>query len=440
LAGWAGRPAAQRSGVLFGAASWLRARRAELAALEVLEAGKPWSEADGDIGEAIDFCEYYGRQMLDLAAGAPIESPPGERNRYAYRPKGVVAVISPWNFPLAIPMGMVAAALVAGNTVVLKPAEQTPAIAAALYQALEAGGLPPGALNLLPGAGEVVGAHLVANPAVAMVAFTGSLDVGLAINAAAAQRRPGQRAVKRVLAEMGGKNAIVVDGDADLDQAVPGIVYSAFGFSGQKCSACSRVVVVDAVADSLIERLAGAIEGVVIGDPVRAETEVGPLIDADAQTKVRGYVDAAPGQGRVVVDRQDVPGEGFYVGPCLVDRVEPSAPIAREEIFGPVLSVLRVADFDQAMAVANDTDFALTAGIYSRSPVHIALAGSALRAGNIYVNRHITGAIPGRHPFGGFGLSGVGAKAGGPDYLLQFLDPWAVSENTMRQGFAPDLG
>jgi RHH-type proline utilization regulon transcriptional repressor/proline dehydrogenase/delta 1-pyrroline-5-carboxylate dehydrogenase len=416
----------------------MRERRAALAALEVFEAGKPWSDADADVCEAIDFCEYYGREMLALDQGGRVSSPPGESNRLRYQGKGVAVVVAPWNFPLAIPCGMTVAALVAGNTVVLKPAEQTPALGYRLVEALEAGGLPAGVLGFLPGRGEEVGAALVAHPDVAVIAFTGSREVGLEINRSAALHRPGQRSVKRVVAEMGGKNAVVVDGDADLDQAVPAVVHSAFAYSGQKCSACSRLVLVDDIYDAFLPRLVAATEELAIGHPAEMGTELGPLIDADAAARVRSYVALAEEEGRVVSARRDVPGPGYFVGPVVVADLDPATSrVAREEIFGPVLSVLRATDFDHALALANDSDYGLTAGVLSRSPAHVARAAEELRAGNVYVNRAITGAVVGRQPFGGYGLSGVGSKAGGPDYLLQFLDPRVISENTIRQGFAP---
>jgi RHH-type proline utilization regulon transcriptional repressor/proline dehydrogenase/delta 1-pyrroline-5-carboxylate dehydrogenase len=435
---WRDTPATERAATLFRAASWMRARRDDLAALEVFEAFKPWAEADADVCEAIDFCEYYGRQMLRLARGGDVQSPPGERNVLRYEPRGVAVVISPWNFPLAIPTGMVVAALVAGNTVVFKPAEHTPVIASRLVEALAAAGLPPGVLQFVPGLGEEVGAPLVAHPETSLIAFTGSKTVGLEIVASAAVMRPGQRHVKRVIAEMGGKNAIVVDDDVDLDQAVPAIVTSAFGYSGQKCSACSRLVVVASRYEETVARVVGAARELAVGDPAEMGTEVGPLIDDEAYEKVRSYVVLAPSEGRVVLAGDDVPSDGRYVGPTIVADVAPGSRLATEEIFGPVLAVLRASSFEDAIAIANMTDYALTAGVMSRSPSRIALATARLRAGNVYVNRSITGAVVGRQPFGGHGLSGVGSKAGGPDYLLQFLDPRVVTENTMRQGFAPD--
>lgn len=440
LAGWETwrRVAApERAAVLVRAADWLRSRRDDVAALEVFEAGKPWADADADVCEAIDFCEYYSREMLRLDAGGAVQSPPGEANSLRYAPRGVGAVISPWNFPLAIPMGMVAAALVTGNTVVLKPAEQAPAVASVIIDALIESGLPPGALCFVPGPGEVVGSRLVEHADVAFVAFTGSRGVGLEINAAAARLAPGQRQVKRVLAEMGGKNAIVVDSDADLDQAVPAIVHSAFGYAGQKCSAASRLVVLEEVADEVVARVAGAARELVVGRPRDMGVAVGPVIDAEALERVRRYVAEAPACGRIVLHREDVPEGGYFAGPVVVDDVAPGSLLATEEIFGPVLAVQRAHSFDHALELASSTDYALTAGVFSRSPSHIARAAAELRAGNVYVNRAITGAVPGRQPFGGYGLSGIGSKAGGPDYLQWFLDPRVVSENTLRKGFAP---
>jgi RHH-type proline utilization regulon transcriptional repressor/proline dehydrogenase/delta 1-pyrroline-5-carboxylate dehydrogenase len=436
--GWRRTPAGERAAVLFRAAEWMRARRDDLAALEVFEAGKPWKEADADICEAIDFCEYYGREMIRLDRGGVVESPPGETNVLRYQAKGIGVVIAPWNFPLAIPTGMVVAALVTGNAVLFKPAEQTPAIAYRLVEALEAGGLPKGVLAFLPGLGEVVGDHLVRHPAVSFITFTGSKAVGLAINAAAAVSAPGQRHVKRVVAEMGGKNALIVDTDADLDQAVPAALYSAFGFAGQKCSAASRLIVLDSVYDETVRRLVGAAAEIRVGHPGSMGVTMGPVIDEEAQQRVLEYRRRAAHEGSILYSRDDVPDDGFYVGPTIVGDVDPHASVACDEIFGPLLAVMRARDLDHAIALANDTDYALTAGIISRSPHHIEQATNELRAGNVYINRTITGAQVGRQPFGGFGLSGVGSKAGGPDYLLQFLDPRVVTENTLRQGFAPE--
>ncbi len=434
---WAHTTWPERAAILLRAATIMRTRRAELAALEVFEAGKPQPEADADVCEAIDFCEYYGREALRVGRGMPLVEPPGERNAYHYIPHGIGAVIAPWNFPLAIPTGMVAAALVTGNCVLFKPAEQTPGIAFRLVEILHAAGVPTGALAFLPGGGEEVGAALVGRPELAFVAFTGSKDVGLSIVERGATHRPEQREVRHVVAEMGGKNAIIVDSDADLDQAVPAIVASAFDYAGQKCSAASRVVVVASIFDALVERLVGAAALLQIGHPRELATVIGPLIDADAARRVRRYRELARIEGEVVFERDDVPEGGWYVGPTIVVVGTRRGRVMTDEIFGPVLGVTKAADFEDALAIANDTAYALTAGIFSRSPSHIRRADEALRAGNVYVNRAITGARVGRQPFGGYGLSGVGSKAGGPDYLLQFVRPRVVTENTIRQGFTP---
>ena len=436
--GWRRTPAPERAAVLFRAADWMRQRRNDLAALMIFEAGKPWSEADADVCEAIDFCEYYGREMLRLDRGGVVQSPPGEANSLRYQAKGVGVVIAPWNFPLAIPTGMVTAALATGNPVILKPAEQTPAVAYRLVQALEAGGLPAGVLGFLPGIGEVVGDHLVRHPDVSFITFTGSKAVGLAINEAAAKASDKQTHVKRVVAEMGGKNALIVDADADLDQAIPAVAHSAFGFAGQKCSAASRLILVDPVYEDAFARLVGVTLEMPIGHPRRMGTKVGPVIDSEAHQRILDTIAGAPAQGRVAATRADLPPHGYFCPPTVVTDVSLDAPLATEEVFGPVLTVFRAADFDDAVRIANATHYGLTAGVFSRSPANIEYAATELRAGNVYVNRAITGAVVGRQPFGGFGLSGVGSKAGGPDYLLQFVDPRVVTENTLRQGFAPE--
>ncbi len=431
---WAATPVERRAAVLREAAAIMRAQRDDLAALEVAEAGKPWAQADADVCEAIDFCEYYADEALRQGERAHIGQAPGEHNTYRYEPRGLTAVISPWNFPLAIPCGMVSAPLACGNAVLFKPAEQTPGIAFRLVEILYEAGAPPGVLAFLPGVGEEVGAHIAEHPEVATINFTGSRDVGLHIVQQAAIPRPGQRFVKRVIAEMGGKNAIIVDTDADLDVAVPSIVDSAFGYAGQKCSAASRVIAVGPIFDALLDRLVGATKLIAVGDPRDPGTVVGPLIDEDAYKRVRRYQDQAE---HVVLRRDDVPSTGYFVGPMIAVTDDPSAPIATEEIFGPVLVALRADDFHHAIELANVPPYALTGGVFSRSPSRIRQATRTMRAGNLYINRGITGALVGRQPFGGFGLSGVGSKAGGPDYLAQFCDPRVVTENTIRQGFAP---
>ncbi len=437
---WSRTRAADRAAVLFGAADRMRRARNELAALEVREAGKGWADADADVCEAVDYCEFYARRMLDLDGGGAVQSPPGEENRLVYHARGVAAVVSPWNFPLAIPAGMTCAALVAGNAVVLKPAEQTPAVAAELVSALLESGLPPEVLSFLPGNGPDAGAPLVSDPRVDLIAFTGSRDVGLGIIETTGRRRDGRRSIVRVIAELGGKNAIVVDSDADLDEVVPAVISSTFGFAGQKCSAASRLICVESVHDAVVERVVEAARSLVVGPTRLPGSQMGPVIDAEAHSRLMDASSRAGECGTVLLRSTDVPERGFFVGPVVVSRVDPGSWLAHDELFGPVLATFCVADLDAAVDLANSSDYALTAGIFSRSPAHVRSATSALRAGNVYVNRAITGAVVGRQPFGGSGLSGVGSKAGGPDYLLQFSDPQVISENTVRQGFASGVG
>ncbi|MHB8190693.1 MAG: proline dehydrogenase family protein [Ferrimicrobium sp.] len=435
---WSATPAQQRAEILERAANFLRHNRAEINAVEVLEAGKPWMEADNDLGEAIDFCNYYAYWIRQLDADSRLDSPAGEFNRLRLRGRGTTAVVPPWNFPLAIPTGMVAAALAAGNPVILKPAEQTPLTASYLMRAFAAAGLPRGVLTLLPG-GANVGAALVRHPGIATIAFTGSRPVGLDIMRAAMDVLPGQRQLKRVIAEMGGKNAIIVDADADLDQAVPGVLYSAFGFAGQKCSACSRVIVHHSIADAFTDRLIEATKLIVIGDPRDPATQIGPVIDEDAMNKITTMITDGTHTATLAFQGDHPGGDAYIVPPAIFVDVDRNAPLYRDEIFGPVLTVETADNLDDAIWRANDTLYGLTQGIYSRSPKAIAYATSQAHAGNFYINRPITGAVPGRHPFGGFGHSGVGFKAGGSTYLLQFLDQQVVSENLLRQGFSPDI-
>jgi RHH-type transcriptional regulator, proline utilization regulon repressor / proline dehydrogenase / delta 1-pyrroline-5-carboxylate dehydrogenase len=428
---WSARPAAERAEVLRRAAARLRERRLELAALQVRECAKPWPEADADVCEAIDFLEYYALEALELDRGRDIVQAPGERNTMRYAPRGVAAVIAPWNFPLAIPCGMTAAALAAGNAAVLKPAEQSPGSAGALVDALHEAGVPADALALLPGYGEV-GAALVRDPRVHVIAFTGSAPVGLEIVRASSETPDGQPHVKRVVAEMGGKNCVLVDADADLDEAVPGIVHSAFGYAGQKCSAAARVLVHEAIADTLVERLAGAVEVLRVGQASEFATEVPPVIEREAQERVLRYRDLAG--GGMVAAAEPVPDEGWFAPPTLVSGLPEDSPVNREEIFGPLLSVTAVRDLDHAVEVVDSLPFALTGGLFSRSPATVERVAARLPVGNLYVNRGITGAMVGRQPFGGNRRSGIGSKAGGPDYLLQFVEPRVVTENTMRHG------
>ncbi len=430
---WSLTPASERAGALIRAAAWMREHRLELAALEVRECAKPWPEADADVCEAIDFLEYYAREAVRLDEGAELIQVPGERNEMRYAPRGVTAVISPWNFPLAIPCGMTSAALATGNAVVLKPAEQSPGCALRLVQALRAGGVPTSALALLPGDGEV-GAALVSHPDVQTIAFTGSLAVGLEIIGGAAQTRPGQRSIKRVIAELGGKNCVIVDSDADLDEAVPAIVSSAFVYAGQKCSAAARVLVHEAIADTLIERVAGAVRVLVVGQAEQLGTEVPPVIERSAQQRVARYAELAGRQGRIAARVEPVPDRGWFCPPMVTVDLEADSPVLSEEIFGPLLAIERVRDVEHAMDIVDSLPVALTGGLFARNPVTVSYVRARSPVGNLYVNRGITGAMVGRQPFGGNRLSGTGAKAGGPDYLKQFVEPRAVTENTVRHG------
>lgn len=436
---WSARSAADRGTLLHNLADQMRKNFFELAALATFESAKPWREATGDICEAIDFCDYYAEQaeLLATCRGADV---PGEENRFVYLPRGITAVIAPWNFPLAILTGMTAAALAAGNPVIMKPAEQSPVIAARLMQLALDAGIPPGVLQFLPGRGETVGSGLVSHPEIPLIAFTGSRDVGLAIHAkAAAMAGNPCKYVKQVIAEMGGKNAILIDHDADLDEAVAGVVYSAFGFQGQKCSACSRVIVLSDVYDTFLNRLVEATRSLPIGPAEDPSVVVSAVIDEASREKINRYVEIGRSEGReaISVDVGKLSESGYYVGPQIFADVAPDARIAQEEIFGPVLAVIRVNDLDEAFQVANHVDYSLTGGIFSRSPAHLERARREIAVGNLYLNRGITGAMVGRQPFGGFKLSGIGSKAGGADYLLQFLLPKTITENTMRRGFAP---
>lgn len=435
---WKKTPATKRAAILRKAANLMEERRAELCAWMVLEGGKTLHQADPEVSEAIDFCRYYADEMERLDGGFDYDVA-GETNHYHYQPRGVSVVISPWNFPLAIPVGMTVASLVTGNCTLLKPANSTGVIAAKIAEILVAAGIPNGVFQYVPGPGSSVGSYLVKHPDVHMITFTGSQEVGCQIYAEAAILQPGQKHLKRVIAEMGGKNAIIVDESADLDQAVQGVVYSAFGYSGQKCSACSRVVVMEPIYDLFVRRLIDATRSLNVGISEDPSTQVGPVIDAAAQKRIQEYIDKGKTEATIALE-MDTPETGYFVGPTIFVDVSPDAVIAQEEIFGPVLAVMKASTFDEALAIANGTNYALTGGLYSRTPSHIEQAQAEFEVGNLYINRHITGAVVSRHPFGGFKLSGVGSKAGGPDYLLQFLEPRHVSENIQRQGFAPIEG
>jgi RHH-type transcriptional regulator, proline utilization regulon repressor / proline dehydrogenase / delta 1-pyrroline-5-carboxylate dehydrogenase len=438
---WRATSVEERARIVERAADLMQARRFELNALEILEAGKPWIEADADISEAIDFCRFYATEMRKLDRPALTQAVPGERCTQRWTPRGAGVVIAPWNFPLAILCGMTIAPVVAGNTVIMKPAEQTSVLAAALMDIFTEAGIPPGVINLLMGHGEDVGAHLVAHPQMDFVAFTGSRGVGLKIWETAGRTLPGQMNLKKVVCEMGGKNALIIDNDADLDEAIPATLYSAFGFSGQKCSALSRLIVLEDIHDEFVERLLAAAAATPIGDPAQPGTVVGPVIDTDAQKKILSMIEQGKKEAKLAwqatLPAELVESGGYYVPPTIFTQVKPDAVIAREEIFGPVLAVIKVRDLDAALAVANSTDYALTGGLFSRSPRNLERAEREFLVGNLYLNRGITGAIVERHPFGGFKMSGAGTKAGGRGYLENFLFPRAIAENVLRRGFTP---
>ncbi|NMG08518.1 L-glutamate gamma-semialdehyde dehydrogenase [Brasilonema sp. UFV-L1] len=435
---WRKTPVRERAGILRKAADLMEQRRAELSVWIVLEVGKPVREADAEVSEAIDFCRYYASEMERLEQGYNYDVA-GETNRYVYQPRGIAVVISPWNFPLAIATGMTVAALVTGNCTLLKPAETSSVIAAKLTEVLVDAGIPKGVFQYVPGKGSQVGSYLVNHKDTHVIAFTGSQEVGCRIYAEAAVVQPGQKHMKRVIAEMGGKNAIIVDESADLDQAVVGVVQSAFGYSGQKCSACSRVVVLEPIYDTFVERFVEATKSLNIGETELPSTQVGPVIDANARSRIREYIEKGKAEAKVALE-MSAPDNGYFIGPVIFKNVPPNGTIAQEEIFGPVVAVIKVKNFNEALEVANGTNYALTGGVYSRTPSHIQKAQDEFEVGNLYINRNITGAIVARQPFGGFKLSGVGSKAGGPDYLLQFTEPRTITENIQRQGFAPIEG
>lgn len=435
---WRRTSVEQRAQCLERAAELLRRDRFDLAALEMFETGKNWIESDADVAEAIDFCDFYAQEMgrierrnYDL---------PGETNLHHYVPRGITVVIAPWNFPIAILCGMSAGALVAGNPVIMKPAEQSSVCAARLARIFHEAGIPPAVAQFLPGKGEEIGAFLVEHPHVAVIAFTGSRDVGLKIYQAAGRTVPGQPQLKKVICEMGGKNAAIVDADADLDEAVPAIVQSAFSYQGQKCSALSRLILLEANYDRALERVIEATRALRVGLPTEPGTIIGPVINADARRHILRYIEIGKDEGRVAFQGKVPEGKGYFVPPTIFADVPPDARIAQEEIFGPVLAVIRARDLDDAFAIANGTRYGLTAGFFSRSPANIQRAYRELEAGNVYINRAITGALVARHPFGGYKMSGGGTKAGGTDYLQNFLFPRVVTENRMRRGFADLAG
>jgi len=440
LGPWSERSGEERASYLMKLAEIMMKQRKELAAIMVYEVGKNWREADADVCEAIDFCRYYALEMAKIAQPQRLGHVAGELNLLFYQPRGVAAVIAPWNFPLAILAGMTVAAAVTGNTVIMKPAEQSSVIAAHLMKACQEAGFPPGVINFLPGYGEEVGDFLVKHRDVDLIAFTGSMQVGLQILKVAGNVGPQQSNIKKVVCEMGGKNAIIVDADADLDEAVKGVVGSAFGFQGQKCSACSRVIVVQSAYEEFRQRLVEATRSLEVGPASDPAFSTGPVVDEESRQKIESYIELGKTEGKLLVQAR-VPAElrGSYVGPAVFEDIAPSSRLAQEEIFGPILVLMKAKSFDEALEIANGTRFALTGGVYSRSPLNLEKTRKEFKVGNLYINRKCTGALVYRHPFGGFKLSGTGTKAGGPDYLLNFVEPRAISENTMRRGFAPEV-
>src|SRR5437763_7254080 len=435
---WSRTLVEERARLLERAADIMERRRYELSAVEVFEVGKPWKEADADIREAIDFCRFYADQIRRLGRPKLTQRVPGEESYHHYWPRGVAFVIAPWNFPIAILCGMASAGVVTGNTVIMKPSEQSIVCAAMLMQVFEEAGVPPGVLNFLSGHGSVIGAHVVDHKDVDLIAFTGSREVGLKIWESAGITRPGQRELKRVICEMGGKNAMIVDSDADVDETIMYSIYSAFGFQGQKCSALSRLILLEENYDRVMERLIPAAASLRIGNPEQPGIMVGPVIDEPAYRRILEYIEIGKKEATLAYQAKELPPHGYFIPPTIFTDVKPDMRIAREEIFGPVLSVLKVRDLDEALEVANGTNYALTGGFFSRSPDNIERVKARLEAGNVYINRSCTGAMVGRHPFGGFKMSGSGTKAGGEDYLLHFLVPRVVTENTSRHGFAPE--
>ncbi|HEY6331771.1 MAG TPA: L-glutamate gamma-semialdehyde dehydrogenase [Blastocatellia bacterium] len=427
---WKNEPAEVRARCLLKAAALMRRRKAEFTALMVLEVGKSWAEADGDVAEAIDFAEFYAREMIRYSREHPLTPFPGEQNEMFYIPLGVGVVIPPWNFPLAIMTGMTLAAIVTGNTVVLKPSSDSPVVSARFVELLEEASVPPGVVNFLPGSGGKIGDYLVGNPRTRFVAFTGSKEVGLHINELAAKTAEGQLWIKRVVAEMGGKDTIVVDETADLNSAIDGIVTSAYGYSGQKCSACSRVIVVDSVYNQIAEGVAERASKIRVGPTREQENWMGPVSSKSAYESILNYIEIGKGEGRTLAGGGAVKSlkSGWFVEPTLMGDVDPMARISQEEIFGPVLAAFRAPDFDTALDIANNTQFGLTGALYSNDRRRLEKARREFHVGNLYLNRKCTGAFVDVHPFGGFNMSGTDSKAGGRDYLLLFLQAKSVSE------------
>lgn len=425
---WRWIPPEERAHVLLRAAGLLRRRRHEMNAAMVLEVGKNWAEADGDTAEAIDFCEFYAREMIRWGGPQPLTPNPGEVNELVYIPLGVGVVIPPWNFPCAIAMGMTAGTIVTGNSAILKPSSDSPLIAWKLFEILEEAGVPPGVLNFLPGPGGSIGDALVEHPRVRFIAFTGSMEVGLGINERAAKVPKGQIWLKRAILEMGGKDFTILDADADLESGVNGVYVGAFGFQGQKCSACSRAIVHERIYDEFLERLRAKVEMMAIGPTEKKENYLGPVVSASAEKKILEYVEIGKGEGRLIAGGGKHSDPGYFLKPTVYADVKPGARIAQEEIFGPVLAVLKARSFDESVAIANGTIYGLTGAYYSRDRSRLLEAKRRLHVGNLYLNRKCTGALVGIHPFGGFNMSGTDSKAGGRDYLGLFLQAKSIAE------------
>ncbi len=428
FATWSKTPAEDRIRMLLRTAELIRERKFEFNAWLVFEAGKTWPEAEGEVAEAIDFCEYYAREMARLAGPQPVVQLQGERDEMRYLPLGVGVVIPPWNFALAILAGMTVAALVTGNTVIIKPSSETPTIAAVFAETLLEAGFPPESFCFLTGSGGAIGDLLVSHPRTRFISFTGSREVGLHVNELAAKTQPGQIWIKRVVAEMGGKDAIIVDGECDLDAAVEGVAVSAFGYQGQKCSACSRAIVHAAVYDSFVSKLKARVEKIATGAPDDPAFYMGPVISANAKRSILQYIEVGKSEGKLLTGGGAAPGDGHFIEPTVIVDVDPQARIFQEEIFGPVLGVSKARDFDNALELANNSIFGLTGAIYSNNPEHVQRARDEFFVGNMYINRKCTGAMVGAHPFGGFNMSGTDSKAGGPDYLLLFLQAKSIAE------------
>jgi len=425
---WSRAPAESRVECTLKTAALIRERKSEFNAWLVLEAGKTWPEAEADVSEAIDFCEYYAREMLRLQGAHRMHQMAGETDELVYLPLGAGVIISPWNFPLAILTGMTVAALVTGNTVVIKPSSDTPTIAAKFVEVLREAGFPARSFCFVTGSGAAIGDVLVQHPKTRFIAFTGSKEVGLRINELAARHQPGQIWIKRVIAEMGGKDAIVVDSDCDLDQAVDGVLASAFGYQGQKCSACSRAIVHEGVYNEFLKRLAAKTEALAVGPADSPGNYMGPVINRNAQQSILSYIETGKREGRVVAGGGPAPGDGYFIRPTIIADVEPKARIFQEEIFGPVLAVTRARDFDHALDLANDSEYGLTGAVFTVDQEKMRKARERFFVGNLYINRKCTGAIVGVHPFGGFNMSGTDSKAGGPDYLQLFLQAKSIAE------------